>query len=403
MATSLAVPTSDYGAEPMPSSSATWITRLDEGSGGVRVAVKDLIDVAGVPTTAGSRAVADHAAPAECDAPCLLGLRSAVDRGDAVLVGKANLHELADGISGINPWFGTPANPLDAARVPGGSSSGCATAVGQGEADVAVGTDTGGSVRIPAACCGVAGLKTTHGRVSLRGVWPLAPSLDTVGPLARDVAGLAAGMALLEPSFGVGPVPDGPIGRLRALGSDGQVLRARPDIEAAVDTALAATGLEVIDITMAGWLDAARAALHIIGAEAAALHRAMALAHPDDIGADVQAGLAEGARVGRQQLLAARSLATKWQSRWDRGVFGQVSTLALPVLDGIPPRLDEDVRAGLTVRWTAPINLAGLPSLALPVPRQGRGPIPTSIQLVGPVGSEEGLLGLGRLLELALA
>ena len=117
------------------------------------------------------------------------------------IVGKVNLHELAFGASGVNEYFGTPVNPLDPDRVPGGSSSGSAVAVADGEADIAYGSDTGGSIRVPAAFCGVTGLKTTHGRVSLEGVWPLAPSLDTVGPMARDVAGVAAGMALLEPGF----------------------------------------------------------------------------------------------------------------------------------------------------------------------------------------------------------
>src|SRR5438034_49487 len=117
------------------------------------------------------------------------------------IVGKTNLHELAFGTSGINPWFGTPTNPLDPGLVPGGSSSGSAVAVATDEADVALGSDTGGSVRIPSACCGTAGLKTTWGRVSLEGVWPLSLSLDTIGPMARDVRGVITGMTLLEPGF----------------------------------------------------------------------------------------------------------------------------------------------------------------------------------------------------------
>src|SRR6185503_18541942 len=145
----------------------------------------------------------DRARPAAADAACLAGLRAAIARGEACLAGKTNLHELAYGISGINRAFGTPVNPLDPALVPGGSSSGSAVAVATGEADVAYGSDTGGSIRIPAACCGTAGLKTTHGRVSLEGVWPLAISLDTIGPMATDVAGLVLGMELLEPGFRV--------------------------------------------------------------------------------------------------------------------------------------------------------------------------------------------------------
>ena len=204
---------------------STWILREAASGPGLRVAVKDLIDVAGLPTTAGSRAIADQATPAAADAPCLAGLRAAIGRGQACLVGKTNLHELAYGISGINSAFGTPVNPLDPLRVPGGSSSGSAVAVASGEADVAYGSDTGGSIRIPAACCGIAGLKTTWGRIPLDGVWPLAPSMDTVGPMARDVAGLIAGMELLEPGFSVAAKAPRVVGRV-VIGADPTIDRA---------------------------------------------------------------------------------------------------------------------------------------------------------------------------------
>src|SRR5207245_3006954 len=136
------------------------------------------------------------------------------------IVGKANLHELAFGATGVNPWFGTAANPLDPDRVPGGSSSGSAVAVATREADVAYGSDTGGSVRIPSACCGTAGLKTTHGRIPLEGVWPLALTPDTIGPMARDVAGPVVGMELLEPGFTVAPSPPTTVGRFRLDDAD---------------------------------------------------------------------------------------------------------------------------------------------------------------------------------------
>src|SRR3954451_23003264 len=165
----------------------------------------------GYPTTAGCRALADVAEPATKDAACLAGARAAA----ATIVGKTNLHELAFGATGVNPWYGTPENPLGNALVPGGSSSGSAVAVATGEADVAYGTDTGGSVRIPSACCGTAGLKTTHGRIPLDGVWKLAPSFDTIGPMARDVDGLALGMQLLEPGFTVAPDAPMTVGRIR--------------------------------------------------------------------------------------------------------------------------------------------------------------------------------------------
>src|SRR5437899_4229857 len=212
----------------------TFITRLDASGSGPRLAVKDLIDVEGVPTTAGSRAVERGAKPAGADAPCLRGARAAGAR----IVGKANLHELAMLPFGTNPWFGTPVNPLDPALIPGRSSSGSAVAVATDEADVALGSDTGGSVRIPAACCGVTGLKTTHGRVSLEGVWPLAPSFDTVGPMAAAVAGLVIGMQLLEPGFAPSRAPARTVGRLRTS--------AHPALEAAVDAALRGAELEVV-------------------------------------------------------------------------------------------------------------------------------------------------------------
>lgn len=384
---------------------STWITRLEIGTSGYRVAVKDLIDVAGIPTTAGCRAVAERAVPAVVDAACLTGLRVAVEAGRAIIAGKANLHELADGISGVNVWFGTPVNPIDPARVPGGSSSGSATAVGGGDAELAFGTDTGGSVRIPAACCGIAGLKTSYGRISTDGVWPLAPSLDTVGPMAADVAGLVSAMALLEPGFRTQSPQSGPVARLRVVGTTGQPWRAAARIERAIDAALAATEWTVEEVDWAGWEDAGRAALHVIGAESAAGNRLLLRDHPDGISDEVRAGLEHGARVGNQALLAARSLGRRWRSRLETDLFSHYAAAVIPVLDDLAPRLDGDLRRELTVRWTAPVNLAGLPSLALPIPlvaadRRGADtPVPASLQLIGPPGSEESLLALGRQLE----
>ena len=216
------------------SADTTFITRYDTSGPGVRLAVKDLIDMAGEVTTAGCRAVARRAVPAEQDAACLKGARDAGAR----IVGRTNLHELALGVTGVNPWYGTPVNPLDPALVPGGSSSGSAVAVATGEADVAYGSDTGGSVRIPAACCGVAGLKTTWGRIPLDGVWPLAPSFDTVGPMARDVGGLVTGMQLLEPGFEVAAVGDVSEVTVARLPID-----ADPAITAAIDRGAAPGGL----------------------------------------------------------------------------------------------------------------------------------------------------------------
>jgi len=370
---------------------STWILRDAASGPGVRVAVKDLIDVAGLPTTAGSRAIAEQARPAAADAPCLAGLRAAMARGEACLVGKTNLHELAYGISGINAAFGTPVNPLDPLRVPGGSSSGSAVAVASGEADVSYGSDTGGSIRIPAACCGIAGLKTTWGRIPLTGVWPLAPSMDTLGPMARDVAGLIAGMRLLEPGFSVAAPAPRVVGRV-AIGAD-------PVIDQAVDAALAATGWEVIPVVLDGLDQATTAAMTVLDAEAWASDGAHAEAAPDKIGRDVLARLRAGSTITPAELSSAREQAARWRatltSLWDR-----VDLLALPTLLGFPPTLDQS-REMVRIRGlTSPVNLAGGPALALPVPAGG--PLPASIQLVGQPGGEESLLAAGAFLEQAL-
>src|SRR3984957_6468158 len=177
----------------------TWVLRLANDGQGPRLAVTDCIDVAGRPTTAGCPVVAEMAEPAEIDAAVVASARE----GGARIVGKTGLTELCWSANGVNHWSGTPVNPRDPRRLPGGSSSGSAVAVATGEADVAFGTDTGGSVRVPAACCAVVGLKTRHGRVPVKGVYPLAPSLDTVGPIGPDVAAVELGMRLLEPGFRV--------------------------------------------------------------------------------------------------------------------------------------------------------------------------------------------------------
>ncbi|MDQ6649770.1 MAG: amidase [Actinomycetota bacterium] len=367
---------------------ATFITAMSEPGEGPTLAVKDLIDVRGVPTTAGCAALADTATPAAADAACLAGARAAGAR----LVGKTNLHELAFGSSGVNPWFGTPVNPLDGQRVPGGSSSGSAVAVATGAAEVGYGTDTGGSVRIPAACCGVAGLKTTHGRVPVDGVWPLAQSLDSVGPLARDIAGLELGMRLLEPGFAPLPPATRPVvGRFRGLGAD-------PVLEAAVDEALAAAGIEVVEVRLPGWTAAHRAARRVIVVEAWANDGRLLASAPERVGADVAARLRAGQDFPAERVAADERTRADWRAEL-AVVFDRVQAIALPTMTAFPPTLD-DVAAHELIAATAAVNLGGHPALAMPVPSAG--PLPGSLQLVGPAYGEEGLLALGRLVELAV-
>ncbi len=366
----------------------TFITRFDTVGSGIRLAVKDLIDVEGVPTTAGCRAVAEAAVPALADAACLAGARAAGAR----IVGQTNLHELAFGVTGVNPWFGTPVNPLDPARVPGGSSSGSAVAVATGEADVAYGSDTGGSVRIPSACCGTAGLKTTWGRVPIEGVWPLSPSFDTVGPMARDIGGLEVGMGLLEPGFAAAAPASWRVGRMR--------LEADPRIDAAIDRALAATGWDVVEINIPEWESVSLTGGLLLLAEAWTTNRVLAETRPDAIGADVLGRLQLGRDASDQvSLAAARTAQALWCSRME-AVFKRVDLLALPTLTILPP-LFGDANDLLVARCTLPVNLAGIPALSLPVPTEGH--LPASLQLVAPSNGEETLVAAGLVVEAASA
>jgi len=371
---------------------STFITRFGRsGAPGLRLAVKDCIDLAGAPTTAGSRVLAERARFA-----------------GAQLVGKTNLHELCYGRTGVNGWFGTPTNPLDPSLVPGGSSSGSAVAVATGEADVALGTDTLGSIRNPSAWCGTVGLKTTHGRIPLAGVWPLAPSMDTVGPMARDVAGVVAGMGLLEPGFSaMRGHPDPPslrIGRVRGP-------EAHPAIDAAVGSALRAAGFTVLDVRLASWDNAAEAAVALALGEAVEADGWLLEQFADRIGPDVRRRLEMGMRIPAGVPDKARDFGARWRAELDRA-FEQVDLLALPGAEIFPPALDA-AKAPAPNPLATPFNLAGGPALVLPVPVPravaGDAPVtahgdvfPASIQIAGPHRSEALILAAGATVESAV-
>jgi amidase len=374
---------------------ATWIMTDSTPGSGPRVAVKDLIDMVGLPTTAGSLAVADQARAAVRDAACLAGLRAAMAAGQARFVGKTNLHELAYGITGVNAAFGTPVNPLDPLRMPGGSSSGSGAAVAAGEADIAFGTDTGGSVRIPAACCGIVGLKTTWGRIPLDGVWPLAAGLDTVGPMARDVAGAAAGMALLEPGFTVASDSPRTIGVL--------AVDADPLVTASIDNALRTAEFDVVPVTIPDLDKIQAASFTLLDAQAWESDKDLFAAASDRIGDDVRNRLKQASTVTPAQVSAAEAVIAGWRETLD-SLWRRVDVIAAPSLLGFPPLLDE-VRVMWKLRMlTSPVNAAGVPALALPLPVPGgnAGPIPASVQLIGPLNSEERLLAAGARIEQAV-
>ena len=370
----------------------TFITMLDGSGTGPRVAVKDLVDVEGIPTTAGSRALERIAKPAVKDAACLAGFRAA----DARLIGKTNMHELAVLPLGTNPWFGTPENPFDAALIPGGSSSGSAVAVATGQADVAIGSDTGGSVRIPSACCGVSGMKTTFGRISVEGTWPLAPSFDTIGPLARDIGGVTLGMQLLEPGFKPSGSPARRIGRVRTT--------SLPEIEQAVDDALRAAEFEIVPIDMPDWQMGNGAFTTIFICETWDTDHHLVDEQPDGVGEDIKQ-LLTLAEFFRPNLEAARKDLETWRAQL-LALFDQVELLALPTLPMFPPRIDE-IPADPTplvvdiTRYTSIFNAAGTPCTAQPIPvKESR--LPASLQLVGRPGSEELLIPTAARIEAAV-
>ena len=366
----------------------TWIVRMAPEGAGPRLAVKDCIDVAGVPTTVGCPVVAEMAEPATNDAAVVAAARESGAR----IAGKTALTELCWSASGVNHWAGTPVNPRDPRRVPGGSSSGSAVAVATGEADVALGTDTGGSVRIPAACCGVAGLKTVRGRVPVKGVYPLAPSLDTVGPIGRDVAAVELGMRLIEPGFTARPQAELTAARLGVIGVEGGV---DPAIDAAVDRALAAAGVAVTHVACCDFTAALHAVGVIIDAEGFRCN-AYLMPYLNQLSPSIRRNMERGARLSRADRAEADQTRDQVKAVF-RSLLADFPVLVLPTLVAQPPMLGQ--RGFPLTLLTAPVNLAGLAALALPVPAKGG--VIASLQVIG--AEEETVLAFGRVVEAAVA
>lgn len=373
------------------------------GSDKPRLAIKDLIDMKGKVTTAGSEYFAKHGLPAVRDAACLANVRG----GRVDIVGKTNTTEFAIAPSGANSYYGMPENPVDGRgnRISGGSSSGSAVAVANGSADIAFGTDTAGSIRVPAASCGILGLKTTFGRIPLKGVYPIAPQyLDTVGPMARDIPSLVLGMDLLDPGFqgeyraAVAAKPEARqirVGRLYLEGT-------RKEIDDAVDRALAARGFRVVRLNekfTEAWKVADRNAATV--ALANAWMQNHQLRTQPEVSALSKLIITAGEAAYDTSYREAVAGRRPWQ-RDLRQIFREVDVLALPTLQQLPPRVRLVEGAlfegyALSLQNTAAVNLAGNPALAVPVPLPGSR-IPTSVQLVGPPNSEARLVNIGRLL-----
>ncbi|MDA8197644.1 MAG: amidase [Actinomycetota bacterium] len=366
-----------------------------------RVVVKDILDLEGTVTTVGSRLIASRNEPAKADAA---SLEMMIDKG-VNLIGKANLVELAFGTQGINPWFGTPINPIDPTLIPGGSSSGSAVAAAVGVCDFALGTDTGGSIRIPAACCGIYGLKTTWGRISTKGCYPLAPSLDTVGPLASSIDGIElAWNYLVKDQLSV----DVDVDSVKIAVLDDFLT---PDTSQMVDAFFAAAGVryEIKSGIDRGVVH--KSASDLLVAEALSVNEHL---------------LIEGHRLDpaiRRRLRAAQasdasiSSALEERHRFNHfleSIFDEFSFIVVPTLNDDVPTIRRAYEQVLNLN-TLPFNFAMVPALSVPVSNgvddeiwsklqvgvaadRKRWQTPFSLQIIAPFGKEEALISYAKAL-----
>jgi amidase len=347
---------------------------------GLTVAVKDLFPVAGFPVGAGNPTWLAGARPEPADAWAVRALRQA----GASVAGIAQTDELAFSLSGTNPHYGTPPNRAAPGLVTAGSSSGPAAAVAASQADIGLGTDTAGSVRVPASACGLYGLRPTHGAIPDAEVHHLAPSFDTVGWMTRDAATLAlVGQVLLPPDT----VPAAPAPR--RLLSPGLPLppaqAVARDLDLPVEAAGPVPGIDDIQALMAAF----RA---VQAAEAWELHGSWISAHPGALGPDVEARFRYGATVGADERRAAWTVISQCRARF-LGALGDDTWLILPAAGGpahardVTPEARDTWRQS-TLRVAVPASAFGLPSVSLPC---GVTP-PQGVALIGPPGSDHCLL-----------
>jgi aspartyl-tRNA(Asn)/glutamyl-tRNA(Gln) amidotransferase subunit A len=379
---------------------------------GIPLAVKDLYETRGIRTTAGSRFYRDYVPDIDSAA-----IRKLKDAG-ALILGKTNTHEFAFGVTGVNPHYGICHNPWDKSRISGGSSSGSAVAVAAGMALGAVGTDTGGSIRIPASLCGVVGLKPTYGRVSLRGIFPLSWNLDHAGPLTKTVQDSAlmlqsmAGYDPLDPSSVDEPVDDyllhidkGVKGWRIAMAVGTYIDEANAEVVSAVDEAgrkLKGLGADVISVDMDNLRELALANGQMVSADAAAFHRDRLREHPDWFGADVRERLEYGRSLSSTEYSLARRKQVEGR-RWMEEFFKDFDLLMLPTTPITAPLIegtDAIAQAKQLTRFTAPFNLSGLPALSIPCGFDLKG-LPIGLQLVSGAWKEAAVLRAGQALEKA--
>jgi aspartyl-tRNA(Asn)/glutamyl-tRNA(Gln) amidotransferase subunit A len=385
---------------------------------GIPFAAKDLFFTRGIRTTCGSKILA-HFVP-QYDATVIERLSSA----GAILLGKLNMHEFAYGTTSVNPHYGAVRNPWDRERIPGGSSGGSAAALASSFALLTLGTDTGGSIRIPAALCGIAGLKPTYGRISRYGVYPLCWSLDHPGPMAKSVADLALAMSILAGHDPRDPAtPNVPVANYhRALMKDLKGIRLGiPDryyfdrldreVHGAVKKAirdLKSLGATVQPISIPHLQEASTAAFIALVAEGAATLEKWHLTRSRDLGEDVRARLNLGAAIKATQYLKAQRVREKMRGIF-REAFQKVDALVTPQLPITAPKIGQSNVAlgkgtepvpGALTRFTRIYNLIGIPSLCLPCGFSSSG-MPIGLQIAAKPFAEETVLRVGHAYEMS--
>jgi aspartyl-tRNA(Asn)/glutamyl-tRNA(Gln) amidotransferase subunit A len=369
---------------------------------GFVLAVKDNLDVAGVRTSVASRFF--ESGVAVRDASVVHRLRAA----GAIVIGKTNLHEFAFGAITANPPpYGVCRNPWDLSRTPGGSSGGSAAALAADLCMGALGSDTGGSVRVPAALCGVTGLRPTYGRVSTVGCFPLSWSLDTVGPMARsaeDVArmfGVMDGYDDLDVRALPRPAnrPRSPIAGIRVAVADGLFASADPDVMAAVRetaTVLGDLGARLVDVSVPATQAVLDDTATIVRADALAVHASRYRTEPDRFGAEIRERLRIASTITAEQLSAAHQRGHEWQ-RAVLKVFREVDIVLTPTTKTTAPTFGGDPieTTAMLMRMTYPWSLAHVPALSMPCGFSTNG-LPIGCQMVAAPWNDELLLDLAR-------
>jgi aspartyl-tRNA(Asn)/glutamyl-tRNA(Gln) amidotransferase subunit A len=371
---------------------------------GIPISIKDLFHTHGIRTTAGSK-VLENFIPGEN----AVVVNRLLESG-CVLLGKTNLHEFAFGATNVNPHFGPVRNPWDIRRISGGSSGGSAASVVSAQAIASIGTDTGGSIRIPAAACGCVGLKPTHGSVPLAGVIPLSASLDHAGPLARCVLDAAFLFdAVAEPRLRISN-SDRAIGAIRGgikslrIGVPRQYFfdRLQPEVRNAVMVSadiFKQLGAQICQVDLKGMEETARLAAEITGDEAYAYHERWLEQKPQDYGKDVRARLRQSAKAKASAYIQAQQSRLAYGERLAEAL-NSIHLLLAPTLPIVAPfinqldvrigRSTEDVRLAL-LSLTRPGNLAGLPAISIPCGFSSEG-LPVGLQLIGRRSDEATLL-----------